>query len=436
MLFVFTPHITSRITYIFKHVFGRILGVEYMLTSKKEEWNEYEGPKISYGKAPVSNELFFQQASLLLATGIKKVHLETIMFDGSAAFFPVPHLQSAFPFDPFAASFYMLSRYEEYLPFISDVHGRFPATESLAYRFEILQKPVVNCWAKHISELLKQQFPTLKQRKRKFSMVPTIDIDSAYAIRNKGLVRILAGFINSVYNWNTEDLKKRLNVLFRLETDPFDSFEYQLTVQKKYNFRPIYFVLMADYGPFDKNIPYQNRPFRDLIKLLADYADVGIHASYASNDTPDLLKKEVSRLADVLNREITRSRQHFLRLEIPNTYHTLLNMDIYNDYSMGFASQPGFRAGTCDPFPFYDLDMEAETPLMIHPFVLMEGTLADYLRLTPEDALSYIYRLIDEVKAVEGTFISLWHNESLGGQGRWAGWPDVYEQMIAYGNAE
>jgi hypothetical protein len=173
-----------------------------------------------------------------------------------------------------------------------------------------------------------------------------------------------------------------------------------------------------------------------LIKLLSDYADVGIHASYASNDTPDLLKKEVNRLSDVLNREITRSRQHFLRLEIPNTYHTLLNLDIHNDYSMGFASQPGFRAGTCDAFPFYDLEMEAETPLMIHPFVFMEGTLADYLRLTPEDGLNYIYRLIDEVKAVDGAFISLWHNESLGGQGRWEGWPEVYEKMIAYGLTE
>jgi hypothetical protein len=436
MLLIFTPHITNRITYIFKHIFGRILGVEFTLTSKKEEWIDYDGPKISYGKTPVDTELFFQQSFFLLATGIKKVHLETVSFTDCTAFFPVQHPQSALPFDPFSASFYMLSRYEEYLPFISDVHGRFPATESLAYRFEILQKPVVNCWAKHIGSLLQQHFPDLKQRKRKFSLVPTIDIDSAYAIRNKGLVRIFAGLINSLYAMNMNDLKKRLNVLFRLEDDPFDSFEYQLALQKKYDFRPIYFVLMADYGPYDKNIPYQNRAFRDLIKLLADYADVGIHASYASNDMPDLLKKEVKRLSDVLNREITRSRQHFLRLEIPNTYHTLLNMDIYNDYSMGFASQPGFRAGTCDPFPFYDLEMEAETPLMIHPFVMMEGTLADYLKLSPEEALKYIFRLIDEVKAVEGTFISLWHNESLGGQGRWVGWPEVYEKMLAYGNQE
>ena len=436
MLFVFTPHITSRITYIFKHLFERMLGVEYTLTTKKDEWIEYGGPKMSYGKTPISDELFFQQSSFLLATGIKKVHLETVSFDGCTAFFPVQHTQSVFPFDPFAASFYMLSRYEEHLPFISDVHGRFPATESLAYRFEILQKPVVNCWAKQIGVLLQQHFPTLKIRKRRFSMIPSIDIDSAYAIRNKGLVRILAGLVNSLYNMNKDDLKKRLNVLFRLEEDPFDSFEYQLTIQKKYNFRPLYFILMADYGPYDKNIPYQNRPFRDLIKLLSDYADVGIHASYASNDTPELLKKEVNRLSDVLNREITRSRQHFLRLEIPNTYHTLLNLDIHNDYSMGFASQPGFRAGTCDPFPFYDLEMETETPLMIHPFVVMEGTLADYLRLSPEDGLNYIYRLIDEVKAVGGTFISLWHNESLGGQGRWEGWPDVYEKMIAYGFSE
>jgi hypothetical protein len=100
---------------------------------------------------------------------------------------------------------------------------------------------------------------------------------------------------------------------------------------------------------------------------------------------------------------------------------------------MGYASQAGFRAGICVPFSFYDLDMEVETPLFIHPFMIMDGTLADYLKLTPDEAFEYICRLTDEVKAVGGTFVSLWHNESLGGQGRWKGWPEVYEKMIQYG---
>ena len=432
MLLIYTPVINNRINYVFRLILSHILGVEYSVTAQYDEWIVYEGPRFCYCPQYDGDEMFFEQSSLLLNTGTKKIHIQPVMFEGIKAFFPVVSSKSVFPFDPFAASFYLVSRYEEYLPLIRDIHGRFPASESLALRYDFLQKPVVNIWAKRIGEVLKQHYPELKFRKRHFSMIPTIDIDAAYAIRNKGFVRMMGGIIKSLYNKEMESVKKRLRVLTGMEKDPFDSFDFQLEIQKKYNFRPIYFVLMADYNTYDKNIPFQNKSFRDIVKLLADYADVGIHTSYASNDEPELLKIEVQRLSELLNREIHFSRQHFLRLEIPATYHNLLSLDIYHDYTMGFASQPGFRAGICDPFPFYDLDMEVETPLIIHPFMIMDGTLADYLRLTPEEAFEYIRRLIDEVKAVEGTFMSLWHNESLGGQGQWTGWPEVYEKMIKY----
>jgi hypothetical protein len=433
MLLIFTPTINNRINYIFKLILSRILGVEYALTAQYDEWLAYDGPRLCYGSAYDGEELFFAQAPLLLNTGTKKIHIDPVMCEGIKAFFPVKSSKSQFPFDPFAASFYLVSRYEEYIPLIRDMHGRFPASESLALRYGFLQKPVVNIWAARIGAILHERFPALKFRKRHFTMIPTIDVDAAFAVRNKGFVRVMGGLIKSLVNKDKESFRTRLRILTGNEKDPFDSFEFQLEIQKKYNFRPIYFVLMADYGSYDKNIPFQNKSFRDIIKLLADYADVGLHPSYASNDEPDLLKIEVQRLSELLNREIHRSRQHFLRLEFPNTYHNLLSLDIYNDYTMGYASQPGFRAGICDPFPFYDLDMEIETPLIIHPFMVMDGTLADYLRLSPEESFEYIRRLIDEVKAVDGTFMSLWHNESLGGQERWIGWPEVYEKMIAYG---
>jgi len=432
MLLIYTPVINNRINYIFKLILGRILGVEYSVTAQYDEWLTYEGSRFCYAPQYEGDELFFAQSSLLLNTGTKKLHIDPVMFEGIKAFFPVAHKKSLFPFDPFAASFYLVSRYEEYLPLIRDIHGRFPASESLALRYGFLQKPVINIWAARIAQLLHDRFPELKFRKRHFNMIPTIDIDAAYAIKNKGFVRMMGGLIKGLYSRDNEGVKKRLKVLTGMEKDPFDSFEFQLEIQKKYNFRPIYFVLMADYGTYDKSIPFQNKPFRDIVKYLADYADVGIHPSYVSNDEPELLKIEVQRLSELLNREIQRSRQHFLRLEIPATYHNLLSTDIYNDYSMGYASQPGFRAGICDPFPFYDLDMEIETPLIVHPFMVMDGTLADYLRLSPDEAYEYIIRLIEEVKAVGGTFMSLWHNESLGGQGQWKGWPEIYEKMIKY----
>lgn len=99
---------------------------------------------------------------------------------------------------------------------------------------------------------------------------------------------------------------------------------------------------------------------------------------------------------------------------------------------MGFASHAGFRAGTCTPFMFYDLTLESETRLKVFPMIIMDGTLKDYMKLKPSEALEKIRSLIDTVKAVEGTFISLWHNDALTDSGPWEGWQDVYCGLIEY----
>ena len=115
---------------------------------------------------------------------------------------------------------------------------------------------------------------------------------------------------------------------------------------------------------------------------------------------------------------------------MPETYRRLIENDITDDYTMGYASDVGFRAGLCTPFYFYDLGNETTTKLKVHPFAVMDATLKYYMKVQPVDALSYIEPLIKEVKAVNGTFISLWHNESLSNMHPWTGWKDIYEKVV------
>jgi signal transduction histidine kinase len=97
---------------------------------------------------------------------------------------------------------------------------------------------------------------------------------------------------------------------------------------------------------------------------------------------------------------------------------------------MGYADYAGFRASICTPFPFYDLDQDLPTNLVIHPFAVMDGTLKDYMKLSPEKATETINELISEVKRVGGTFMPLWHNQSLNNEDEWKGWLDVYINMV------
>ena len=60
----------------------------------------------------------------------------------------------------------------------------------------------------------------------------------------------------------------------------------------------------------------------------------------------------------------------------------------------------------------------------------MDTTLKDYLQLTPKQSLGKIRDLKNEVKKVNGTFVTLFHNTSLSGYLEWNGWSNVYESMI------
>lgn len=429
-ILIYSPKITSRLKYTFRLVFKDLLLTDCDFTSEMDQFELSKKVKLIYSEKQTLSGLYFNAAGLLHERGIKSVDLNPFDFDGLKVFFPVYDKKSALPFDVFSAIFYLVSRYEEYQPFVKDAHGRFTAKLSISAKLGILDKPVVNIWALKIREIIQQHYPEIQFPERKFKFIPTYDIDSAYAYQHKGLVRSIGGLLLALRAFDWHEIVHRLKVLYGKEKDPFDTYDLQIAYQKKYKLKPIYFVLFGRYGRFDKNLNIRNRNFRNLIKRLGDYALIGIHPSYASNEYAGYATIETRSLSKAVKKDITCSRQHFLRLSLPETYRNLIECDITDDYTMGYAYLAGFRAGICDTYTFFDLDMEIETPLRIHPFAVMDGTLKDYLELSPDEAIKVIGKLLTEVRNVNGTFISLWHNESLSNEKRWKGWLAVYEKML------
>ena len=432
MLLIYTHQKTNRLKYIFKLIFSDILKCDYSITCDVSEYRGYEGPKINYSRQSMQeNELFFLATNILFETGIKDQAISIFNFNQQKVFFSTSK-NSILPFDPFATAFYIVSRYEEYLPTIRDNHLRFDAHQSLAYQHSFLHKPVVDIWAVQIMELISSKYPSCVFGKRKYKFISTVDIDNAFAYCEKGLLRTLGGYLNDLFKLNVAGIKERSRVLLKLQKDPYNTYNYQHLIQKKFRFKSIYFFLVAEYGLNDKNVPLTSKRFQSLIKSIADYADVGVHPGYNSFNNPEKIESEIQNLEKILKRDITKSRQHFLRLSMPETYRKLIEQDITDDYTMGFAQEPGFRAGTCTPFMFYDLDLDIETKLRLHPFQIMDATMRYYVKVDPENAMTAIKPIIDEVKKVNGTFISLWHNESLSENYIWNGWRKVYEEMIEY----
>ena len=433
MLLILVQKETNRLRYTMQLILTRLLGLSYKFTVDVSVFDQYNGPKFAYGVTADEKSLFFASNGLLSESKISAKDLKHSIYKNEICLFAVTNASSALPFDPFAATFYLVSRYEEYLPHIRDSHNRFLASGSDAFQHGYLQKPLVNIWSLQIKDILHGWFPGLVFSTPVYNFISTIDVDAAYAYKNKGLTRELGGIYKALQNRDYDEVKQRIRALLHLEQDPFDTFELQMQLQKKYNYQAIYFILLADYGPNDKNIPHNNRYFKNLIRYLSDYAEIGIHPSYASSLEPSLMVMETARLAKILKLEIEHSRQHFLKLTLPETYRNLINNDITHDYTMGYAEVAGFRASICTPFPFFDLDQDLPTNLILHPFAVMDGTLNNYMKQTPEQATGIINNLITETRKVGGTFIPLWHNSSLNDQGEWKGWLDVYIKMVEEG---
>lgn len=431
-ILVYTHKITNRARFVFRLFLREHLGLEVEFTDKPETLAAWTGPKLSYAQTAIGDELFFFNRNLLFESGIKEQNISVFDWEKHKVFFATGK-SSALPFDPFACAFYLVSRYEEYLPHIRDRLDRFDAHSSLAWEHGFLEIPVVNHWILLVGDLLKQKYPEIDIKPRQYTFTPTIDIDNAYAYRLKGIMRSTGGYARAIVHFNLNDLQKRTRVLFFGETDPYDTYDYQLAIQKKFGYKPIYFFLLGDYGVNDKNISPQNRKFHELIRSLSDYAHVGIHPSFGSNTDNTKLPLEISRLKNIVHGDVTRSRQHFLMMKFPETYRNLAERDITDDYSMGFANEIGFRAGICTPFNFYDLDNESETNLKIHPFAVMDATLNLYMKLSPEGAIERVRKLTRAVRDVNGDMMFIWHNETLSEDGQWQGWRKVYESIIEEG---
>ncbi|MDZ7614378.1 MAG: polysaccharide deacetylase family protein [Flavobacteriaceae bacterium] len=335
-----------------------------------------------------------------------------------------------FPFDLFAASFFLLSRYEEYMPHVRDEHERFAALESFAYRKKFIQKPVVDIWAYKLRELFKKNYPDQQFEKRTFKYLSTIDVDLAYQYKYKGFMRHVGGIVKDLVELQFHKVFERFLIVFNFKKDPYDVYENIVKLHKKYEVELIFFFLLGEYNNFNKNISVNNGKFKSLIKEMADYVGIGMHPSYYTMKDEERLKYEKKLLEGILNFQVIRSRQHFLRVDLPETYQYLLDVGITEDYTMGFAKHYGFRAGTCTPFYFYDLDFEIQTPLKLFPFAVMDGTLKDYLNMTTKKSFETIEKLVEEVKKVDGTFITIFHNESLSGTGRWYNWDKKFEEFL------
>jgi hypothetical protein len=424
-MLLYCKTISPRLSYIIEFIGKEINADGILLTSDLNQFREYNEGRINYSEAPLTgNECWIIPHSLLFETNIAPQLTDCYLQDNQKTFFKTG---GDMGFDLLAASFYLISRYEEYLPHQKDAYGRFDPQSSLADKEGFLNKPLVNIWLESFKKKLKEKFPSCQPGQSQFTFTPTYDIDMAWSWRNKGWMRTTGGLIRSLLKGNWKEFKGRI----RNQRDTYDAYGWMNQLHEKFKLKPYYFFLVAEKtGRFDKNISPSNRHMQALIRDHAIRYPVGVHPSWQSGDDISKLKKEIDLLCAISGHSIRASRQHYIRFNLPETFQQLLDNGIQFDFSMGYGSRNGFRASTCTPFYWYDLKNEKKTGLLLFPFCFMDANSFYEQKMTASQALEELKSYYRSVKSVNGVFIMIWHNSFLGTDPQFGGWREMYEQFI------
>jgi len=360
-LLVYVPLLTPRIKYIFNFIFNDILQTQVGFSSNLAEFRSSILPKISYADRPVANEPFFKHSDFLLSHTISPPTIKTTTFGDMIVPFAIDN--SVLPFDVFAASFYFVSRFEEYLPFQPDGDDNYPAELSLQSKLKLLEFPVIDGWALMLKNLLLKHYPTLYFAKKEFEFTPLICL---YGNERPGTALLIS---------------KAMKIFGKL--------------------------------PFLNKKPSEPKP--GGLRLFLNEQHEHFHLN------PIYFHRPALEVVMVCDKHIT----------FPKSYLHLLKNGVMKDFRMGYSRTIGFRAGTCTPFFWYDLQLEKTTHLLVHPVAINDTILKQSRTFNIDEILNKWGRIIENVKLLNGHFYLLWHKETLPEFGKGKVGRRLYQQLLA-----
>ncbi|GAP72455.1 hypothetical protein SAMD00024442_32_25 [Candidatus Symbiothrix dinenymphae] len=445
----------KRLQYAANHIFCAVLGAEFTITSDKAAFLAANGPCINYSTEDLGHGIRIVPTGLLMESGISDMHnanVETWRATSWRAVDMETWHATSLPDDVFSATFYLLSLYAEYLPSELDLHGRFKAENSPLFRQGLLETPIIDRWAYALKdELERAGYKTSDFIGRTYHAVCTYDLDFPFKHLKEGFVKFVGKSLRDLSNGNYKLFWERLNTHLRKMRDPYYFAMWRIDDAHRQLKHPYILFVFSPTNPVIAGLtrnPNTNAPY---LKYLSNVGEIGLHESYGAGSMGGLLVKpamtiikEKKRLEKLLKNRglrvkpamtdgsVNSERFHFLRIRIPNTYRHLNEADFKDDYSLAFANAVGFRSGTAVPHPFYDLERDEVTDLIIHPTVMMDATFMAHQKITPEDALAKIKQLIDACKQSGGDYVSLWHNSNLAGTSAENPWLKVYLESTQY----
>ncbi len=427
-MLIYVASITPRIQYIFNFIFTQISNQTIDFTSDINYFLKADTAKFSYDTQAFQDCLCFKSTNILFETNIN----EDIYADKNLHnIFKVSH--SYFEgLDIFAAIFFLISRYEEYFSANQkDSYGRYLPQNSILFKNNILQKPCVDIWIAELKRIIETKFPTYQTKENRFTFLPTIDVDRIFYFKHTNVFKKYGSILLDIMKGDFDKCKYRLKVLFKGIPDPFDNIEDTEILHNSKQKQGLYFFHTGCYEAPDKNVNWNSNEVQKAVVLFYNKIKIGLHASVKCQQDQQLLVQEKNILENTVQEKIFKNRFHYIIINWPQSYRMLIQQGITEDYSMGYAQQNGFRAGTSNSFFWFDLLENKSTKLIIHPFCIMDA----WHRTPPESfdntALWDEYKqIIEAVKNVQGTLITVWHNHTVSDIILYKSWTALYNKLL------
>lgn len=351
--------------------------------------------------------------------------------------------------DLIAGAFFMLTRWEEALGTQKDLHNRFPAYAAAIVKAGFILRPVVDEYSFLIRNWLlvlsgAEVLATGAERSRSigylvsdktssFKIIPSCDVDIPYYWRSKPVWKALGGRL--LKHWNLiksvkdySDYKRVKNVK---EKDPFDTFDYLMTLAEKKGTRFQFNFLGGGKTKLEGYYKIDDPQIKALMEnMISRGHSIGLHPSYDTYQDTSMIREEKKAVEANAGITISKSRQHYLRFAVPDTWKRLSEAGIAEDSTLGYAAEPGFRCGTCKPFPVFDIHQREQLSLIERPLLIMDVSFRMYKNLSIQESIDLCEIITAQVKKHHGELVILWHNSNLSEIDGWEGWNVVMENLM------
>lgn len=336
--------------------------------------------------------------------------------------------------DIFASSFFMLTRWEEYVNKNRDVYNRFPAYESLAFKNNFLDRPIVNEYVEMLWNMLAHLGINQKRKTKEYQLYLTHDVDVPLRYTDwKSCLPEICGDILKRKDpiLAIKKIIEKLLVHLGLQKDPFDTFDYLMDISEKVGVKSYFFFMGEGVTSFDNAYQSSNIFIKKLVKNIKNRGhEIGIHPTFNAYNDSDQFKKEKEELEKEFKTSIAFGREHFLRFEVPVTWQIWEDNDMKWDSTLGYADKVGFRCGVCFEYSVFNILTRKKLRLKERPLIVME---ASFLTYSPEyEAIKMeekITKLMKVVKKYNGEFVFIWHNSSFN-VNRWKEHQYIYEKVL------